>query len=271
MQLFAGLVVSLPLVAVANSNTSLPGFDNDVVSIIATDEEIAESRSNFEIAVINRAASVSDGENSYCRNDMRPSFPGCHQYGDMWCWATAIAGAMEYYTGGQRGDKCVGKECKVVSWTFPDQANCCPHPAPHTQSECGKRGAAWGTVQKSLNHFTGLSWQRPNGPLSKAALDAALRGGNPVILEIGDDRRPSHVVTIHGCDGNEKYWYHDPSRDFQEFLLVDYDFLLNQCVALGGLDNYYAPCQSPKHPQEIFRVQRKWWDTLYIPGAVTIV
>lgn len=268
MQLFAGLVVSLPFVVQADSNTTLYG------AIIATDEEIAIQREGFDKVVADRAACTPDnGCNAYstCSNDMRDRFPGCHQSGNMWCWATAVAAATEYYgAGGSHGDQCQGLECDVVSWTFNEQ--CCPFKAK--DDACGMEGASWSTIQRSINHYTGRSWQRPNGPISQVMLDASLQAGNPVLLEIGDERSPSHVVTLHGC-GSGKYWYHDPERDFGEFINVDYDWLLHQCVVWmhNGGNAILVPCQSgsAKDPDEIFRIERKWWDTLYIPGSVAVV
>lgn len=125
-----------------------------------------------------------------------------------------------------------------------------------------------------MNHFTGKTWQRSTGPVNKATLDAALQGGNPVTLGIGGQRGADHVVTIHGC-GSGKYWYHDPEREYNEFIQVDYDWLLHQCVAWqhNGGNPILIPCQtgSPKGSDEIFRVEKQWWDTIYIPGSVAMV
>merc|ERR1711865_705289 len=57
-----------------------------------------------------------------------------------------------------------------------------------------------------------------------------------------------------------------------QFITGDYDWLLNQCVELGGDDPYYygaCDAASPKaHP---IRVVTKWWDTLYIPASAAVV
>lgn len=266
MQLFAGFVVSLPFfVSAQDSNTSF--------AIYATDEEAAEQRKNFDIVLSERAASKAAGENSYCSNDMRSSFPGCTQSGTMWCWATAVAAAMEYYgVGGQLGDECHGIECQVVTWTYGD--NCCPYiPGGHRDDACGQQGAYFQDIQKAMNHFTGMQWQKSTGPLDKSTLDAALQAGNPVILGIGGNFA-DHVVTLHGC-GSDMYWYHDPERLYNEFIHVDYDWLLNQCVAWqhNGGHAILIPCQhgSPKGSDEIFRIEKKWFDTIYISGSTAVV
>lgn len=223
---------------------------------------------NFEAAVSERAADIANGKNSgYCSIDMRPTFPGCHQFGNMWCWATAVAATTEHY-GLEHQRQCIGLECEVVSWTFNDQ--CCPFKS--RSDACGKKGASLSDIKRSMDHFTQRSWTVSNGPISKDALDASLQAGNPVTLEIGDDRRPSHIVTIHGCDGNGKYWYHDSSRDYGEFVQGDYDWLLRQCVELGGDDPYYYGVCDPASPKaHPIRVVTKWWNTLYIPGSAAVV
>merc|ERR1712176_149096 len=90
-----------------------------------------------------------------------------------------------------------------------------------------------------------------------------------VLMEIGDEDRPTHVVTIHGCDGNGKYWWHDPETHYGEYLLVDYHWLFHMCRAWVKADNpdgaKLIVCPpGPPGPDEIFRYSKKWWDTLYI-------
>jgi len=269
MQLFT-LVASLPLAAaqVPSDIMELVFNPDNASAIIATDEEISEMAANFEAAVSQRAADIEDGKNGgFCHNDMRSSFPGCHQFGDMWCWATAVSATTEYY-GLQHQNQCTGLECEVVSWTFNDD-QCCPFTT--RSSDCGKKGAYVTDIKRAMDHFTQRSWTTAHGPISKDALDASLQAGNPVTLLIGA-RGPTHVVTVHGCDGSGNYWYHDPERDFGEFITGDYDWLLNQCVELGGDDPYYygaCDAASPKaHP---IRVVTKWWDTLYIPASAAVV
>lgn len=269
MQLFT-LAASLPLAAAHMGFPPHvePVLDNTSV-IIASDEEIAEMAANFEIVARERAADIADGKNGgYCRNDMRPKFPGCHQFGNMWCWATAVSATTEYY-GLSQQSQCHGLECEVVSWTFNDQ--CCPFKS--RSDTCGNKGANIADIKRSMEHFTKRSWTIAKGPISKDALDASLQAGNPVTLLIGPEGRgATHVVTVHGCDGSGKYWYHDPARSFGEFIQGDYDWLLHQCVELGGEDPYYyGACSqgSPKaHP---IRDEKTWYNTLYIPGSEVVV
>ena len=162
--------------------------------ISASDDEVAEMRKNFQTVA---DAYLTSSVKTTCSRDMRDRFPACHQLGTMWCWATAVAAATEYYTS-RSESKCVGLECEIVGWTFSKQ--CCPD-VPGTlvesiPSACGDKGAGWAKVQQAVNHFTGKSWERPNGPLDKATLDATLQSGNPVIMMIGPEENPTHVVTV---------------------------------------------------------------------------
>jgi len=202
---------------------------------------------------------------STCSKDMRSLMPACHQSGMMWCWATAVAEVTQLYTT-RRASLCTGLECEVVGWANSKQ--CCPFEAH--ESECGDLGATWQTVQQAANHYTGMSWKIPNGPLDQKTLDASLQAGNPIIVEVGDETSPNHVVTVHGCDGNGKYWFHDPERDPGEYLLVDYDWLLSMCMAWVKVPQSkegakLIVCPSSKAPNEISRFHRKWWNTLYVP------
>ena len=155
----------------------------------------------------------------------------------MWCWATAVAQATEYYTS-QGEAQCIGLECDIVSWTFSDKySTCCP--GEKYKDTCGEEGAAWEVVQKALNHFTKKSWERANGPLDKATLDAVLQSGSPVIMMVGPETQPNHVVTVHGCDDSGQYWFHDPEfindptdpehKNYDTWYLVDFNWLLQMC------------------------------------------
>lgn len=204
---------------------------------------------------------------SKCSNDMRNKFPGCHQSGSMWCWATAVAEVEEYYNG-RTGDQCKGVECEVVSYTYND--DCCPFKDP--KDECGSKGGTVTMIKNALKHFTGRSFTNAGGPLDEATLSATLQSGNPVIVEVGDDRRPNHIMTLHGCDGSGNYWLHDPERDYGDFLAGDYDWLIHgMCRAWVDRSNArLVKCEGDKNPDEIFRVTTKWWDTVYIPAEVTV-
>lgn len=244
--------------------------------IDASDAEISEQRHNYEMVM---EAHLNSDVQTTCSTDMRERFPACHQLGTMWCWATAVAAATEYYTN-RTGARCVGLECDIVGWTFSQV--CCPFTGTEGDKDaCGDRGAGWEKIQKALNHFTGQSWQRPKGPLDKATLDATLQSGNPVIIEVGPDVHPNHVVTVHGCDGGGKYWFHDPefindptnpkSSYYEEYFLVDYSWLLEMCyvwvrdASAGGQKLIACTRGSPKASNEIFRIESRWWDTLYVP------
>jgi len=170
-------------------------------------------------------------------------------------------------------------ECDIVGWTFSQQ--CCPY-KDHV-NDCGSEGASWGTIQRAVNHFTGKSFSRPNGPLDQKTLDATLQAGNPVLIEVGSDSGPNHVVTLHGCDGKGGYWFHDPERDVGEYLQgstetgmvpVDYHWLLNMCMAWVDKANpKLVSCDrsAPKGADEMFRIKWKWWDTLYVNSQMTVV
>lgn len=207
---------------------------------------------------------------SYCSNDMRSAFPGCHQYGDMWCWATAVAAATEYYTG-RSGDQCIGLECQIVGQKLKD--NCCPYES--ASDTCLNEGAYVEEIVDSLKHFTGKKFTHAKGTVHKSTLEASLESGSPVILLIGDDEAPSHAVTLHGCNGSGKYWYHNPERDFGTFKAVDYDWLAgDMCFAWVKSDSPTGEalevCSGSKNPGEYFRFTHKWWDTLYIPGETVV-
>lgn len=222
---------------------------------------------NMEI-VLKRNFGAAVNSQSTCSNDMRDRMPGCHQLGSMWCWATSIASAMEYY-GTASAEQCVGVECQVVSWTYNE--DCCPFKS--MDDACGSQGAYMSDILRAVNHFTPATFTRSTGPLDKATLDAALQGGSPVIMGIGSRNSPDHIVTLHGCGGG-KYYYHDPERDYNEFIEVDYDWLHNQCVVWmhNGGNPILVPCihGSPKQADEIFRVEKKWFDTVYVPGSVVV-
>jgi hypothetical protein len=218
--------------------------------ISASSAEVDLMRSTYQSVL---AAQLSKPGQTTCSNDMRTKFPACHQLGTMWCWATAVAQATEYYTS-QEGSQCVGLECEIVGWTFSDDySTCCPFDAH--KDTCGDRGAGWETVQRSLNHFTNKSWERPNGPLDKATLDATLQSGNPVIMMVGPETSPNHVVTIHGCDASGKYWFHDPEfisdptdpthLDYDKWYLVDFNWLLQMCYVWVHDDSWSDPHSVP--------------------------
>lgn len=238
--------------------------------IIVTPEEIAEMRRNSE-AVLRAYVSGSDrvGANaelqSACTKDLRSYVPGCHQFGSMWCWATAISAAMQKYTG-HKVQECKGLECQVVGWTFSEQ--CCPL---DSHKSCDKEGAYPATIVKAIDHFTSRTWTQAKSILTKNALDATLQAGNPIVMLVGGDRGPNHVVTLHGCDSSGKYWFHDPERNYNEFILVDYDWLAtNMCVVWtkdsSVSDGYrMARCGSVKSPLGKPMTPYKWWDTIYIP------
>jgi len=255
---------------VASNNAEV--YSNASSAVYTTDEDAAEQRKNFDIVVKARAEGA--GENSYCSNDMRSKMPGCHQSGHMWCWATAVAATSEYYgTSGHFGDQCKGLECEVVTWTFKSSGdNCCPFKSG--SDACGRKGAFFRDIERAMNHFTKKTWTSTNGPLDKATLDATLQAGNPVTMGIGPGGSATHVVTLHGC-GSGKYWYHDPERNYGEFINVDYDWLLNQCVAWqhNGGNAILIPCVSgsAKGPDEIFRIEDKWYQTLHLPASVALV
>lgn len=208
---------------------------------------------------------------STCSNDMRKTFPGCHQFGEMWCWATAVAAATEYYTG-RSGDQCVGLECQVAGQLL--NADCCPFKS--STDTCGETGATSDEILKSLKYWTGMKFKSAKGILPKATLDASLQSGNPVLLEVGRDDGPSHLVTLHGCSGSGKYWHHDPERDYGTFEKVDYDWLAgDMCFAWVACDDCphkqrLEVCSGSENPGEYFRYYNKWWNALYVPGETVV-
>jgi hypothetical protein len=240
--------------------------------ISTSGEEVAIMRRNFQTVA---AANLNNPSHTTCSTDMRDGFPACHQLGTMWCWATAVASAAEYYTDHSES-QCIGLECDIVGWTFSKQ--CCPFET----TGCGDRGASWATVQKALDHFTGKSWQRPQGPLDKGTLDATLQSGNPIVMMVGPDTGPQHVVTVHGCDGSGKYWFHDSefisdptvpdSKYYVKYFQVDYSWLLEMCYVWVKAEDETGPklvacTRGSQHASnEIFRIEHRWWDTLYIPA-----
>ena len=218
--------------------------------INASSAEVDLMRSTYESVL---AAQLENPGRSTCSHDMRAGFPPCHQLGTMWCWATAVAAATEYYTS-QGAARCVGLECEIVGWTFSDDySTCCP--AETYKDTCGDRGAGWDKVQKALNHFTKKTWERPNGPLDKATLDATLQAGNPVIMMVGPATHPNHVVTVHGCSPSGKYWFHDPEfisdptdpkhKNYEEWFEVDFDWLLEMCYVWVHDDSQTDPRARP--------------------------
>jgi len=246
--LFAACV--LPFVN-ADGNTSYP--------IMASEEEIDEMRRNIQIVQEDhhrRGASL----HSTCSNDMRSTMPGCHQSGEMWCWATAVAAATEHYTG-RSGDQCRGLECQVVGHAYKE--DCCPFKS--ATDHCGEHGGYAYQIVDELKHSTGMSFTEAKGTVSKTALDASLQSGSPVILLVGNDKQATHVVTLHGCNGSGKYWHHDPERDYGTFEAVDYNWLAgDMCFAWVG--RRLEVCKGSKNPGEDFRFYRKWWNTVYIPS-----
>jgi len=252
------LVQFLVLLGVANA------VGNQTAPILATDDEIAEMRKNFDIV---KAAHQNSNYLSTCSKDMRSSMPACHQYGSMWCWATAIAEVTQHYTT-RHAKECSGLECEIVGWEFSKQ--CCPYGAH--KADCGSRGAYLSQIQRAANHFTGKAWKTPHGPLDQKTLDASLQAGNPIILEVGNEQAPNHIVTIHGCDGAGNYWFHDPERDYGEYLQVDYQWLLSMCMVWVKAPETKAGAKlvkcptTGKLPNEIFRIKWKWWDVLYVPA-----
>jgi len=274
MNLFAGLVVSLPFFAGANTNISLP--------IIVRDKAAGNSQ-------------------SACSIDMRPSFPACrdiagsgHEYRKRWTWATAVGAATAYYSG-QSTSQCAENQCAVASWgythMFGGSQDCCPNgaatPNPFSTHCDGGIGQMKGTdldwtagtpmeemIQSAMNRFTKKSWQAQGGQLDQATLDAALQGGNPVVLLLHGGTRPLTTVTIHGCDGAGKYWFHSPSQDHSEktFFEVDYDWLRHVCIVWRKPYETSA-CQSgsPTYDDEVFRKESSWVNTLFIPGSAAIV
>jgi len=129
-------------------------------------------------------------------------------------------------------------------------------------------------IQSAMNNFTTKSWQAQGGQLDQATLDAALQGGNPVVLLLHGGSRPLTTVTIHGCDGAGKYWFHSPSQDHSEqtFFEVDYDWLRHVCI-VWRKPYVTSACQSgsPTYDDEVFRKESSWVNTLFIPGSAAIV
>jgi len=256
MKSSAILVACLASCVSANGNASLP--------MMYTEEELEEKRKNM--VLMEELFEQSNGA-STCSNDMRSSFPGCHQSGEMWCWATSVASVEEFYNG-RTGDQCKGVECQVVSFTTGN--DCCPFKS--RTDECGERGGTVREITKAIQHFSGRSFTIAGGPLSEATLSAALQGGNPVILEVGNDKAPNHIMTLHGCDGSGNYWLHDPEREYGDFVKGDYNWLIHgMCRAWVDRSNArLVACEGDKNPDEIFRVTTKWWDTIYVPAGVTV-
>lgn len=242
--------------AQALSNSSLP--------VMASKEEIQEMLANIQSVKEDHRRGAS---HSYCSTDMRKGFPGCHQYGEMWCWATAVAAATEYYTG-RSGDQCTGLECQIVGDKL--NTNCCPYEG--ASDTCLNEGGYASEIVDSLKHFTGKTFTNAKGTVHKNTLEASLQSGNPVILLIGNDDYPTHVVTLHGCDGSGKYWHHDPEREFGTFEAVDYDWLAGDMCFAWVKSNVHQPevCSGSKNPGEQFRYTRKWWNTLYISGDTVV-
>lgn len=256
MKLSTGVAACLLSTATASNSTGWPEY---------SEEELAAKRQ--QMAYIKDLFEQGNAANAYCNNDMRNNFPGCHQSGSMWCWATAVAAVEEYYNGGV-GDQCRGKECEVVSYTY--HKDCCPFRSK--DDECGSKGGTTTMIKNAIHHFTGKNFVEAGGPLSEDQLAATLQAGNPVVLEVGTDSRPTHIVTIHGCDGNGQFWYHDPERNYGEWTLGDYGWLLNgMCRAWVDRSNArLVKCEGAKNPDEIFRVTSKWWDTVYIPAGADV-
>mmetsp|Transcript_34451 Transcript_34451/g.67982 ORF Transcript_34451/g.67982 Transcript_34451/m.67982 type:complete len:233 (-) Transcript_34451:264-962(-) len=223
-------------------------------------------KQNFE-KIVNDQSLSSTSISTTCSKDMRSEMPACHQFGEMWCWATAVAAVTQYY-GEAHASQCTGLECKVVGWTF--QTECCPY-SSHVE-DCGSRGAYLPTITTALNHFTSKEWSLTKSALTKATLDATLQQGNPVVLGIGPHSSPNHIVTVHGCDGNGNYWFHDPERNYGEYLLGDYNWLVKQCYAwVDKSDPKLVHCiqGSAKLPNEIVRIEMNWLSTHYIaPSTV---
>jgi len=144
---------------------------------------------------------------STCSNDMRNKMPACSQFGTMWCWATGVAALIEYYKGSGPA-KCNGLECQVVGWTWNSSTSaCCPYKS-HI-GDCGGLGGYISSQVDAATHFTGRKHKSAGGPLSQAALDKSLRGGAPVLMQVGPGRRANHVTQIRGC-GDGMYYFWDP-------------------------------------------------------------
>jgi len=263
MQLATISTACLLALVQADGNSSSP--------IVVSEEQIREMQTNIQSVQEHHRLFRS---NSMCSNDMRSTFPGCHQSGSMWCWATSVASVKEYYSG-QRGDQCVGLECEIVGHVM--NTECCPFKAP--DDTCGKRGGSWGDageIVASLKHYTGRSFIDSKGTMPKATLDASLQNGNPIILLVGNNKGPDHVVTLHGCDGSGNYWFHDPEREYGTFIQVDYDWLVgDMCFAWVKCDTCphhqrLEVCSGSKNPGEGFRFYRKWYSALFIPAGVIV-
>eukprot|EP00927_Polykrikos_kofoidii_P053755 TRINITY_DN48314_c0_g1_i1.p1 TRINITY_DN48314_c0_g1~~TRINITY_DN48314_c0_g1_i1.p1 ORF type:complete len:249 (+),score=26.79 TRINITY_DN48314_c0_g1_i1:44-748(+) len=176
-----------------------------------------------------------------CQRDMRGSMPACHQYGDMWCWATGVTELAAYY----KGDVSCSFECSVVGWCPKpgkdmdcpsEHIQCCPLSA---HEDCGSDGATYNMLLESAEHFTGRQFQVYNGPMPPDVLDKTLAGGTPILMLIGQGSHASHVVSVAGC-GNGSYFYHDPETEEGRFDNVDYNGLLVPQPRWAWIDTVFA-------------------------------
>jgi len=155
------------------------------------------------------AAPKSNLTHGSCSTDMRSKMPSCLQYQSEWCWATAVSELWGFYEPSEgkkeQGGNCHGQECKIAGHILGQ--DCCDYTR---NNQCDSAGSGKNIVD-AIKWTTGQRFTQKNSLLSEKKLMSVLSSGAPVVIGVLWATGGGHILTIAGCDGNGKYYVHDPA------------------------------------------------------------